>query len=330
MKLVLTDSLFAGADDLSVLALLQRSLAKRCYIEVRSPRSQVYLSWRDKLPKTRQRAWDNQLEWTDRDNAAYRLAAVEVVDGAGSDWSASPPRLSPSDALNLVDIPFKILLENGRYDRAFLLAMTPSAHRPFLQWLEHSDQLVFLGGGGLGELRMLVEEQIARKDHRRLTHWAMFDSDAAAPGLPSDHATRAQEACEAADVPCYMLQRRALENYVPKAALYDWVASDRRKATQRRASIDAFFRMTDDQRHHYHFKDGLSPNPGVAEVALYGGVKGPDRTILIKGVDNKAIGRLFADAKQDRIWAQVDKDGSGAELLPSLERLMAILRVPYV
>lgn len=128
MKLVLTDSLFQTGDDLSVLALLQRSLAKRCYIQVRSPRSHVYLHWRDALSKARQRAWDTQLEWTDRDSAVYRLATVEVVDGAVSDWTTSPPKLSPSDALNLVDTPFKILLENGRYDRAFLLAMTPSAH----------------------------------------------------------------------------------------------------------------------------------------------------------------------------------------------------------
>jgi hypothetical protein len=329
MKFVLTDSMFQGQDDLPVLALFQRSLAKRCYIQVRSPRSQVYLAWRNGLSQTRQRAWDTQLEWTDRDSAFYRLAAVEVVDGVASDWTASPPKLSPSAAINLVDTPFKILLENGRYDRAFLLAMVPPANRPFLQWLEHSDQLVFLGAGGLGELRMLVEEQIAQKDHRRLTHWAMFDSDASAPNLLSDDATAALDACRAADVPCHALERRALENYVPKAALYDWAASEPRQATQRRTLIDAFFRMNEDQRRHYHFKTGFSSNPGVAEAALFAGVAGADRATLGGGVHKKQIGRLFASATQERIWAQVDKDGAGAELILSLRRLIEILRVPY-
>lgn len=329
MKLVLTDSLFQGGDDLSVLSLLQRSLAKRCYIQVRSPQSHTYLRWREALSQTRRRAWDNQLEWTDRDSAVYRLATVEVVEGIVSDWAASPPKLNPSDALNLVDTPFKILLENGRYDRAFFLAMTPSVHRPFLQWLEDSDQLVFLGAGGLGELRMLVQEQIARKDHRRLTHWAMFDSDAGAPGVLSVDATATQDSCRAASVPCHVLERRALENYVPKAALYDWTTSERRQTPRRRALIDAFCRMTTDQRRHYHFKSGFSQTSGPAETALYAGVSGADRATLSDGVDKKAIGRLFATATQDRIWAQVERDGSGAELLPSLRHLMEILRVPY-
>lgn len=329
MKFVLTDSVFQGADDLFVLAFLQRSLAKRCYIQVRTPRSQIYLRWRDGLPQARRSAWDNQLEWTDRDSAAYRISAVEVVEGATSDWTLPLPKLSPSDALNLVDTPFKILLENGRYDRAFLLAMTPSVHRPFLEWLEHSDQLIFLGAGGLGELRMLVEQQIGRKEHRRLTHWAMFDSDSAVPGILSGDAIATRDACETADVPCHVLERRALENYVPKAALYDWAASDTRQAVQRRTLIDAYSRMTDDQRRHYHFKNGFSANPGAAEAGLYASVPGPDRATLEDGIHKKAIGRLFASATQDRIWAQADKEGASAELLPSFHRLMEILRVPY-
>ncbi|MDI1366455.1 MAG: hypothetical protein PSX79_16620 [bacterium] len=330
MKFVLTASLFQDlVDDIAILGFLQRSMSKRCYIAVRSPNAQGYLEWLQGLPKARRTAWDTQLAWTTRDAAQHRITPIEVIAGPASDWGATPPQLTTTDALSLVDTPFKILLENGRFDRAFLLAMMPSSFRPFFEWLEHTDQLMFFGTGGLGELKKVVDEQVSRKEHRRLTHWAMFDSDAGAPGERSRDARQAVEACQERQVPFHILQRRALENYVPKAALFDWANSGGADAGLRRERIDALFRMTPEQRHHFHFKSGFPQHPSASEGALFATVPGDVRATLAGGIHKNAIGRLFTSATQDRLCEQVGREGSGAELLPGLTAVMELLRVPY-
>ncbi|RZI99253.1 MAG: hypothetical protein EON90_12330 [Brevundimonas sp.] len=329
MRLVLTDSLFQAADDLEVLGLLHRALGRRCYLAVRSPQADAYLRWHQALTPARREAWDRQLEWTLRDGAVHRIRSVEVVADGFCDWTASPVRLTAAEATRLVDLPFYILLENSRYDRAFLLALAPPAHRPLLERLEAEGRIVFRGVGGLNELRLVVEQQIAPRAERRLSHWALFDSDAAAPGLASADAISVSETCQAADVPFHMLERRAIENYVPTGALYDWADAGYRTAKARRHLLSALFSLTPAQRHHFHFKSGFSAAPTQQEQELYADVPSAIRATLENGISGAEIGRLFHNDLRGRIRAQVDKEGAGAELAPSLARLMELLRVPH-
>lgn len=92
-------------------------------------------------------------------------------------WFGAPPRLSMRLAIELVDTPFKILVENGRFDRAFLLAMCSDEHRAFLEGLEAQRRLAFHGAGGIDELRESVNDQFIKDQVRHLKYWAIFDSD---------------------------------------------------------------------------------------------------------------------------------------------------------
>ncbi|RYG88909.1 MAG: hypothetical protein EON59_02995 [Alphaproteobacteria bacterium] len=329
MKLVLTDSLFEAADDLHLLGLLHRALRKRCYLAVRSPNSIDYHRWRDGLPRERRDAWDRLLDWTLLDSTVHPLCTVEVIEGDVSDWAAKPPKLTATDAMDLIDQPFQILLENARYDRAFLLAMAGPAYRPLLERLETEGRLAFWGVGGLSELRLVVEQRVALRPGRRLSHWALFDSDAAAPGHVSDEARRAAASCRAVSIPFHRLERRAIENYVPMGALYDWADADRRWRDARRPLVQSFAQLDEAQRRHFHFKSGFSANPTQEEAALFATVPGAARQALRGGMSSADIGRLFHNDIRGRIRAQVDKDGAGVELAPSLARLMELLRVPH-
>ncbi len=329
MKLVLTDSLFQQSDDLDVLGLLQRAVAGRCYLDVRSPRADAYLRWVGGLLPGRRDAWERQLEWSLRDGAVHRIQSIEVTATGASDWTSTPIRLNVADATRLVDLPFTILLENARYDRAFLLAMAAPSYRPLLERLEKDGLLRFHGVGGLTELRLVVEQQISHRPDRRLTHWALFDGDAPAPGFASKDASDAAATCHSAELPFHRLQRRAIENYVPRGALADWAEDKRLSADKRRTRVSALFSLATDQRHHYHFKSGFNIQMTPEGEALYANVPGPVRAILANGLSGSEVGKLFHNDIRGRIRAQMDKDGAGAELVPSLARLMELLRVPH-
>jgi hypothetical protein len=263
-----------------------------------------------------------------RDGALHRIGAFEVANVAASDWEATPPRLTVADALLLVDTPFRVMMENGRGDRAFLLSMATPAQRQFLEYLERTDQLIFQGEGGLGELRAVVREHVTPKAHRRLTHWVLFDSDAPAPTCPSRDATLTAELCTAVGVPFHMLERRAIENYLPKWALYLWAQSSHYEAAARRQTLDAFFRLSPHQRHHFHMKAGFSTNPKAPEGALFATVPDADRAILSGGVGRK-VADLFATSDKEKLRYHIEKDGCASELAGSLAKLIELLRVPY-
>lgn len=315
------------SDDINILSLLQRAISRKCFIYVANDNHPSYQEWLGALSKSRREAWTFQIDWSIRQRATHRIFRVSLAHIAQSEWDASPPRLTISDALRLVDTPFRVVLENGRYDRAFLLAMMSSATREYFEWLERSDQIIFWGAGGIGELRAVLDEQIAMKDHRRLTHWVLFDSDAPSPGNRSSDAERVIASCQASGLPFHCLKRRAIENYLPKGALYDW-AETRNFRTQRRPLIEAFFQMSEPQRHHFHMKSGFSETPSAGEQALYAGLQHRVRSRLASGIDRK-LSEAFSAPATARLREQIEREGSGDELAPSLSTLMEILRVPY-
>ncbi len=315
------------SDDINLLGLLQRANSRKCFIYVTDHEHPSYQDWLGGLSKARRDAWLFQIDWAIRQSATHRIFRVSLVHASQSEWDASPPRLSISDALRLIDTPFRIVLENGRYDRAFLLSMMSGISREYFEWLERSDQLIFWGAGGIGELRAVLDEQVAIKDHRRLTHWVMFDSDASSPGNRSNDAERVIASCQASGLPFHCLERRAIENYLPKGALYDW-AGTRNHRTQRRPLVEALYQMSDLQRHYFHMKSGFSATPSAAEQALYAGLPQRVSSRLASGIDKK-LSELFSAPGTARLREQIEREGSGEELAPSLSALMEILRVPY-
>ncbi|MGE7199475.1 hypothetical protein [Brevundimonas naejangsanensis] len=187
--------------------------------------------------------------------------------------------------------------------------------------------MIFDGGGGIGDLRKKVEDQVSAHPYRSVRYWALFDSDAPAPGIRSTEATLAANACVKSGIKHHVLDRRAIENYLPKGALYDWVSETPRKAAERRKKADAFYRLSPDQRAHFHVKSGFTKPPCEHERSLFKEVSELDRATLASGVGKK-VAELYGTMDPRRLRSFVEKEGSDKELRPAIAELIEMLRVP--
>lgn len=234
-----------------------------------------------------------------------------VVENRGEpEWPDSfdlgPARLPLSIARQLLARPLRLLLENGRNDWAFLAKVVPLAWKARWEravaerWVEEHN------AGGITEMRRIVEEQLAGDPVRRLRTWAMFDSDGQRTGDASQNSEDTRRACESWGVAHHRLVRRAIENYIPKAALFDWAWRRRPRAAQREklSSVRAYFALpTDEERHYFDMKAGFHNQLAqhvwsdaeldaagrtivytIEETALLGNGFGPEREALFQSL----------------------------------------------
>lgn len=179
-------------------------------------------------------------------------------------WTTRPERdpslLTLADAHDLAARPLHLLLENSRNDFAFLGKIVPPSWRD--RWDRAlSNRWVEPLGGGIDEMRKVIEQRLAGDSMRRLTSFAVFDSDARLPGVPSESALRNRATCERHGVCFHQLERRAIENYLPKEALFDWAHRPPRRSVRedRRARVGAYVAMQPAaRRHHYNLKEGFN------------------------------------------------------------------------
>ena len=329
MRLLIADSVFSAGNRLELRALLQLSLARRCYMDVIAKTSVSYQEWLLELTDAERTAWTLVSEYSARDMAVHRIQDVVVAGNAVSEWDRSTPRISVTDALRLISIPARILVENSVNDRAFILAMLPETTRRYFEWLEANDLIEFSHTGGVTELKNIVDKVVALKHHRRIRYFAIFDSDSPAPGVRHRNSERAVKSCERAQIPYHCLQRRAIENYLPKDALYYYANSVPAKAAAiRRRKMDAFYRLTPMQRCHFRMKSGFSIAPPQEEVALYAGLKEEVRRTLEGGI-GADIADLYHDARDGRLRLHIEREGNDVELRAPIAALLALVRVPY-
>jgi hypothetical protein len=194
-------------------------------------------------------------------SATARAARVRVTDAAQTVFCGPIPELTLPDALQLLQTPLRLLVENRRNDGAFLRKLAlPAARKPIVdalakRWVE------FDNGGGITELTARVRS-LAKQPLEHMRLWVMFDSDAREPGKPSQDTNDAMAACQTIQrpwpVPAHRHARRTMENYLPLQALFAWseLARGADKAKRRRGA-SAFAKLTREQRHHYNMKEGL-------------------------------------------------------------------------
>lgn len=156
---------------------------------------------------------------------------VTVVDGETSDWAGG--RLCATDALKLLRAPLRILLENGRNDWSFLVALVDRVHRQALRRAEREQWLAVHNGNGIGGIKKSLEmltDSTSRDTGwqiERLRTWVMFDRDAHPddPLAPSRTSTEVRQLCGHESLqgpwpfPYLQLPRRTIESYIPVEAL---------------------------------------------------------------------------------------------------------------
>ena len=271
MRLVLTPEIFEqGAvepSELSQLLLLCRrpsahfvAFTRRWMKQREDPVSRWLRQWPDPV------RLQLDVVLSDATESARRPRAISViVQTHGSRWRPEPgrgPRLSVSDALEMLRTPLHVLVENRRNDGRFVARMAvvlPEDQRSLFDRAIRLGWCVFEQGGGLPEIRKMLEDVVLEGDdavlcppaeRREIRRWRLavvVDRDALEPERPSSipksswkapprDASRAS--AESSEVvlrgratlhewegreATHQLHRRAIENYLPARSLRAWV-----------------------------------------------------------------------------------------------------------
>ncbi len=185
-----------------------------------------------------------------------------------------PVRLPLDLAKDILMRPLRLLLENGRNDWGFLNKIVPASWKARWEravggrWIEPEM------AGGITEIPNIVGKHVAEDPPRRLRTWVMFDSDGRINSHRSAQALKALDTCVAWSVSHHLLERRAIENYVPKATLFDWARRrpDRMSRSKKTEHVEAYLAMTPEQRYYYNLKEGFKKD-GESEGNLDDDIK---------------------------------------------------------
>jgi hypothetical protein len=155
---------------------------------------------------------------------------VVIAPVNASQFDTTPLVITPHEALALLGRPLRVLLENGRNDRAFVLAFADGASHNALLKAEQEGWIVFETAGGIGELiqRIGTARDSAPREVFRIMY--LCDSDAREPGAPSHEAATVRQ--NLTDLSTLyrrpaghfgaVLGRRAAENYAPPNDVLAW------------------------------------------------------------------------------------------------------------
>ena len=183
------------------------------------------------------------------------------------------------DAIKCLD---RILHKSdGAFLKRVVAELDKSLHK---YWEEQPGEPVRLDSvGGKGQMPNEVEHKTGTKRYRpRLV--AIIDSDRKGPNdEASCGARRLQRTCEKLNVPCWVLAKREAENYLPRILL-----AERRDAGPEHACrIEAWGRLTDDQKNFFDMKSGIPAAPSAVEKELFDGLSRADGETLSKGFGPK-------------------------------------------
>jgi hypothetical protein len=285
MKLVIEDSVFASGATLEVAQLLAASQSSRFRVIPEDENGTGYVGWLGQQPPKIAADYEACIDISyDSESREPSQIAVRVSAQTPTTWSQGAVVVSPQEAVQLIRKPYSILVENGVNDRAFLLAVATPTQRERLLELEDDGSLLFQNGGGLGTMMQVLRAELARDQDLHLRKYVVFDSDALQPGQPSQQSEDLAKVC-ATNVPYHQLQRRAMENYLPKQALSAW-AHHRNRRRQLSRLFRTFCSLSAAQRHHFNMKHGFSRE---TPAPLYTGV---DTSDLATGFGSN-VGSLF-------------------------------------
>jgi len=326
MRVVIDAELFKTPPPLVALsALANHGLTERHRILISDDNSLAFLKWRDQLSDSFRSEWDLVIDVSllieAREPATRELW---VVPGA-SDWLADPLRLSLADANNYLSKPAKVVVENAINDRNFVLCgCTPEQLRAVLSY-ERDGSVVFQHAGGITSMYQSLAIAAASNTAEDRLQFAIFDSDALAPGMPSNQSEQVRRLCAAKRISHHQLKRRAIENYIPPDKLRGWVYSRPASRKQRMPVFISYCRLGEAQRSHYNMKNGFAGDQQRAHLAgtLFANVSQADIAVLQAGFGG-AIAELFDPTSISE--AELRRDGSWTELNDVATRILAHLR----
>lgn len=207
--------------------------------------------------------------------------------------SSEATELTPPFAARFADKPLRVLVENRRSDGAFLKRVIEELDPVLKKWWNQDPQPVKIDSlGGKGEMETEVERVTSQSPRPRFV--VIMDSDRCAPeDSPSREAIAVENLCERHEIPCWVLEKRESENYLPEELL----ELRRDCGADHVLRIDAWARLSDDQKDFYNMKNGLpdassnsgssASGPSVSEARLFEDLGAEDRRTLSGGFGKK-------------------------------------------
>lgn len=299
------------------------------FIKLGNNKEDAVDTWLKTRHRNEKATWENVINHSDKAQAKHRLSdKINVnMDGTGkSDWTANPPQLNLTDAVNLAGQAKRVILENSRADRNFILAMADDALRKRMLELEANGRLIFFHAGGNGELKMQLEGTHIPLQGSRYFCWVLIDSDAPIPGAISDPAKRIIDLCDKSNIRRYCLNRRAIENYLPRQAMIDAVSEGVLDNKVNEPQIEAFFKLTTSQRHHFHMKKGLDDH-SCKNSNQYDPAKDPNIKAIQHGFGDK-ISKIYNcdEKKLPILYKLFAADGATSEMSSPFNELKSMIR----
>lgn len=323
MIVVLREALFSSStvNQTDLIALLHLGFTGRHHIQIEPVDSAIVASWLEgQAPGVRDEC-ELALDEGIKAGSTASFSPIVGVDAVAEPQinpAAGIVILPPHRAVELLQRPFVILVEDNISDRRFLLAVSKPEIREKLTDMDQRGWVTFDNGGGSGIKTRVKDIDVGSWESLR--SWVLFDSDALSPGHPSETARELEKVCRGR-VPFHRLERRAIENYLPTLALDNWArGSDAKKQKTR-----AFHKFTAPQRHFFNMKSGFDGDAARAEEAggLYDNLHANARLALKHGF-NRDIAELFdleTHVMQD--W-WLATDGQQVETAPMLQNLLQL------
>ena len=223
-----------------------------------------------------------------------RLRKLLVRETRRSAWSPAPHTrrlrvtahpaaaddLAPEPASRLAAEPLVILVENRESDGAFVKRVVTELDKSLHSvWRREGEPIRFDSVGGAGQMLQEVQRRTDAVPYRpRLV--AIVDSDRKGPGASeSRNARLLREFCDEHGLPCWVLAKREAENYLPHVLL----AEKPDAGAEHVRKVEAWERLSDDQKDFFDMKRGLPEKSPASEENLFDDLQDADRKILAKG-----------------------------------------------
>lgn len=197
--------------------------------------------------------------------------------------------LSPQQAARYVAKPLYVLVENRFTDGQLLETALDVLSPEPLQILRKNKTPDFIycdGPGGNGELLKLVQEYVAKAQEECIpARIVVFtDSDGKLPGHVAHKPKEIEAFCREHNVPCLILNKRAIENYIPDE-MRNFCGS------ASRLQVAALLNLTKEQRDHFPIKSGINDfnKLPAEEAAFYASVSDAEKRSLSQGLGKKVI-----------------------------------------
>ena len=217
----------------------------------------------------------------------------------------------------LADEPLVVLVENRDSDGAFVeRAMSELDKALRGVWKRVPEPIRFDSVGGKGQMPKEVEKRARAVPYRpRLV--AIIDSDRKGPGdSESGDAQQLRKICNRHGLPCWVLAKREAENYLPRVLL----GARPDAGGQHTRMVDAWEKLSDEQKDFFDMKRGLPETPSAVEGELFDDLPDTDREILAAGFGPN-VGECWSVWSVREVVDELRTRGRG-----DLERGIALIR----